>query len=59
MKIVWRNPDNIISKKVSIVRTGRLEAAGLVQLFYRSSAASGILGLEFELRVNCSKLDAA
>jgi hypothetical protein len=59
MKIVWRNPNKIVSGRVSIVRTGRLEAVGLVQLFYRSSAAFGILGPEFEVRVNCSKLHAA
>ncbi len=59
MKIVWRNPNKIVSKKVSIMKTGRLEAAGQVQLFYRSSAGPGILGTEFELRVNCSKLLAA
>jgi hypothetical protein len=59
MKIVWRNPSRVISKRVSIIKTGRLEAAGQVQLFYRSSAGPGILGTEFELRVNCSKLHAA
>ena len=59
MKIVWRNPSRVVSKRVSIIKTGRLEAAGQVQLFYRSSAGPGILGTEFELRVNCSKLNAA
>jgi len=52
MKIVWRNPNKTVSKKVSIVRTGRLEAADQVQQFYRSSLGSGILGTEFELLVN-------
>jgi hypothetical protein len=52
MKIVWRNPNKIVPKKVSIVRTGRLEAADQVQQFYRSSLGSGILGTEFELLVN-------
>ena len=51
MKIVWRNPNQTISKKVSIIRTGRLEAAGQVQQFYRSSSDPGIIGIEFELRV--------
>jgi hypothetical protein len=52
MKIVWRNPNKTILKKVSIIRTGRLEAAGQVQQFYRSSSGPGIIGTEFELRVN-------
>jgi len=52
MKIVWRNPNQTIPKKVSIIRTGRLEAAGQVQQFYRSSSGAGIIGIEFELRVN-------
>ena len=51
MKIVWRNPNKIIPKKVSIVKTGQLEVAGQVQLFYRSSAGAGMLGTEFELFV--------
>jgi hypothetical protein len=59
MKIVWRNPNSIVSQRIRIIRTGRLEAAGQVQLFYRSSAGPGILGIEFELRVNRSKLHAA
>ena len=59
MKIVWRNPNKIVSTKVSIIRTGRIEAAFQVQQFYRSSAGPGILGMEFELRVNRSKLHAA
>ena len=60
MKIVWRNPNPIVSKRVSITRTGRLEEAGQVQLFYRSSSAGpGILGTGFELRVNRSKLHTA
>jgi len=52
MKIVWRNPDKAVSKKVSVTRTGRLEVAGQVQQFYRSSSGPGVLGTEFELRVN-------
>lgn len=59
MKIVWRNPNPIVSKRVCIIRTGRFEEAGQVQLFYRSSAAPGILGTEFELRVNRNQLHAA
>ena len=59
MKIVWRNPNLIVSKSVTIVKTGRLEEAGQVQLFYSSSAGPGVLGIEFELRVNRSKLHAA
>jgi hypothetical protein len=52
MKIVWRNPNKINPKKVFIVKTGQLEVAGQVQLFYRSSAGAGMLGTEFELFVN-------
>ena len=59
MKIVWRNPNPIVPKSVCIIKTGRAEEAGQVQLFYRSSPGPGVLGTEFELRVNCSKLHAA
>lgn len=54
MKIVWRNPNRIATKKTSIVRTGRVDAANLVQLFYRSSSGLGILGTHYELLVNRS-----
>ena len=53
MKIVWRNPDKAVSKKVSVIKTGSVEVAGQVQQFYRSALGPGILGTEFELRVNC------
>ncbi len=52
MKIIWRNPNKIDSKGVSLVKTGRLETEDQLQLFYRSSLGSGILGTDFELRVN-------
>ncbi|HTR26472.1 MAG TPA: hypothetical protein VMI10_21050 [Terriglobales bacterium] len=56
MKIVWRNPNTIIPKKVSIIKTGQLEVAGQVQLFYRTSAGAGMLGSEFELFVNPTRV---
>jgi hypothetical protein len=60
MTIVWRNPNKIGSKRVSIVRTGRVEATDLLQLFYRSSSGLGILGTHFELLVSRGgKLQAA
>ena len=59
MKIVWRNPNPIVSKRVSIIKTARLEKTGQVQLLYRRSVGPGILGREFELRVRRSKLHAA
>jgi hypothetical protein len=59
MKIVWRNPNKTGSKRMSIVRTGRVEAADLLQLFYRSSSGLGILGTHFELLVNRGKRQVA
>ena len=59
MNIVWRNPNKIVSKGVRIVKTGRLEAPHQLQLFYRSASGVGILGTEFELRVNRKPLHAA
>jgi hypothetical protein len=52
MKIVWRNPNGVTRKRVSIVNTGRVEAEGLVQLFYRYSSGLGVLVTDFELLVN-------
>jgi hypothetical protein len=55
MKIVWRNPNRMALKRISIVNTGRAEAEDLVQLFYRSSSGLGALGTDFELLVNLSR----
>jgi len=52
MKIVWRNPNQVVSQGVCLVKTGRLETENEVQLFYRSAAGEGLLGTQFELRVN-------
>jgi hypothetical protein len=52
MKIVWRNPNGVTRKRVSIVSTGRVEAEDLVQLFYRYSSGLGVLVTDFELLVN-------
>jgi len=52
MKIVWRNPNGVTPKSVSIVNTGRVEAEDLVQLFYRYSSGLGVLVTDFELLVN-------
>lgn len=52
MKIVWRNPNRVTPKRVSIVNTGRVEAEDLVQLFYRYSSGLGVLVTDFELLVN-------
>lgn len=52
MKIVWRNPNRLAFKGVSIVKIGRLETEDGVQLLYRSASGAGIFGTEFELRVN-------
>jgi len=59
MKIVWRNPNKIGPNRVSVVKTGRKDAPEQVHLFYRSWSGSGILGTEFELRVNRKSLPAA
>jgi hypothetical protein len=52
MKIVWRNPNAVTRKRVSIVNTGRVEAEDLQQLFYRYSSGLGALATDFELLVN-------
>ena len=52
MKIVWRSPNGVTRKSVSIVNIGRVEAEDLVQLFYRYSSGLGILVTDFELLVN-------
>jgi len=52
MKIVWRNPNGVTRKRVSLVNTGRVEAEDLVQLFYRYSWGLGVLVTDFELLVN-------
>jgi hypothetical protein len=53
MKIVWRNPNAVTRKRVSIVNTGRVvEAEDLLQLFYRYSSGLGVLVIDFELLVN-------
>jgi hypothetical protein len=52
MKIVWRNPNGVTRKRVSLVNTGRVEAEDLVQLFYRYSSGLGVLVTDFELLVN-------
>ncbi len=52
MKIVWRNPNNIAFRGVSVVKIGRVETEDGLQLFYRSASGAGILGTEFELRVH-------
>ena len=59
MKIVWRNPSRIATKKMSIVKTSRVEATDLVQQFYRSSSGLGILGTQYELLLNRGKWQAA
>lgn len=59
MKIVWRNPNWIPRRVVSIVKTGSLEATGALHLFYRSSAGPGVLGTLFEVHVNRGKLSHA
>ena len=43
MKIVWRNPNAVTRKRVSIVNTGRVEAEDLLQLFYLYSSGLGVL----------------
>jgi hypothetical protein len=55
MKIIWRNPNAIAQKPVSIVSTGSFEESGQVQRFYRRVSGFGILGTKFELWVNCRK----
>jgi hypothetical protein len=55
MKIVWRNPESMTPKRISIINTGRVEAEELVQLSYRASSGVGILGTDFELLLNCSR----
>ena len=52
MKIVWRNPNRVTRKRVSIVNTGRVEAEDLQQLFYRYSSGLGAFVTDFELLVN-------
>ncbi len=52
MKIVWRNPNAVTRKRVSIVNTGRVEAEELRQVFYRYSSGLGALVTDFELLVN-------
>jgi hypothetical protein len=52
MKIVWRTPNGVTRKRVSLVNTGRVEAEDLVQLFYRYSSGLGVLVTDFELLVN-------
>ena len=52
MKIIWRNPNGVTPKKISIVNTGRVEAENLVQLFYRYSSGLGVMVTDFELLVN-------
>jgi hypothetical protein len=52
MKIVWRNPNGVTPKRVSIVNTARVEAEDLVQVFYRYSSSLGVLVTDFELLVN-------
>jgi len=59
MKIVWRNPNGIAPIKMSIAKIGRVEAADIVQLLYRSSSCMGLLGTDFELLVNRSNRHAA
>jgi hypothetical protein len=58
MKIVWRNPNGLTRKRVSIVNTGRVEAENVVQLFYRYSSGLGVLVTDFELLVNRTGPDA-
>jgi hypothetical protein len=52
MKIVWRNPNGVTRKRVSVVNTGRVEAENVLQLFYRYSSGLGVLVTDFELLVN-------
>ena len=51
------NTNKVASNRTSIVRTGRVVAADLVQLFYRSSSGLEILGTNFELLVTAAKPD--
>lgn len=51
MKIVWRNPNPIDSKRPSIARTASVEQAGNLLVFYRSSSGLGALGTILELVV--------
>ena len=52
MKIVWRNPNWIERKALSIARTTAVEQAGKVLVFYRSCSGGGSLDTIFELIVN-------
>jgi hypothetical protein len=52
MKIIWRNPNGVTPKRISIVNTGRVDAENLVQLFYRYSSGLGVVVTDFELLVN-------
>jgi hypothetical protein len=52
MKIIWRNPNRVAQRPLSIVCTGGSNELGQVQKFYQSSSGVGILGTQFELWVN-------
>ena len=56
MKIVWRNPNRIMPKVISIAKAGSVEQSGALQVLYRSSTGAGILGTLFEVRINSSKV---
>jgi hypothetical protein len=55
MKIIWRNPNAIAQRPVSIVSAGSFEESGQVQRFYRRVSGFGILGTKFELWMSCGK----
>jgi hypothetical protein len=55
MEIVWRNPNRMAPKRISVVKTGRVEAEDSVQLFYSCSSGLGVLRTDFELLVNRSR----
>lgn len=55
MEIVWRNPNGVTPKTVSIVNMGYVEAEGSVRLFCRYSPGLGALVTDFELLVNCTE----
>lgn len=56
MKIVWRNPNPIMPKVISIAKTGSLEQSGSLHVLYRSSTGIGILGMLFEVRIKSNKV---
>jgi hypothetical protein len=51
MKIIWRNPNRVSPKRISIINTGKVATEDLMYFFYRYSSDMGVLVTDFELLV--------